>query len=234
MAYGKWDCFYVDAAAVQKHVAGLRARGMGHRRIEALSGLTRAALQALPNVTRVSRRTEAIILAIPLPACVFDPILADGAQISVIGSQRRIQALARMGWSAEMLAARVGCDRRRLAALTSGQQTKVTVRWARRIDELFNELQDVPGPGRKAARFAELKGWAPPIAWDDDTIDDPNAKPQHDAHRFVSFAEKYEELRDHCLVTGLDAITERLNRDDPASVKRQIERYLEQERKVAS
>ncbi len=27
MAYGKWDCFYVDAAAVQKHVAGLRARG---------------------------------------------------------------------------------------------------------------------------------------------------------------------------------------------------------------
>jgi hypothetical protein len=33
-----------------------------------------------------------------------------------------------------------------------------------------------PTAGR-VARQAKKKGWAPPLAWDDDTIDDPKAKP---------------------------------------------------------
>ena len=34
------------------------------------------------------------------------------------------------------------------------------------------------GPGAERARStAKRKGWAPPMAWDDDTIDDPQAKP---------------------------------------------------------
>lgn len=229
LAYGRWDPFYVDPTAVQEHLVRLRAWGMGSRRLEELTGLSRPALQDLPNVTRVSRHTQAAILSIPLPSSVFDPILADGTQISVIGSQRRVQALARMGWSAEMLAARLGCDRRRLAALTSGQQTKVTVRWARQVAELFNELHMVHGPGRKAARFAELKGWPVPLAWDEDTIDNPKARPIIGSGRRGGFVERLDELLTVGIATVSDigVIAERLGQE-PESVQRQLIRHRQE------
>ncbi len=229
IAYGRWDPFYDDPAQVQDHLAELRSWGMGLRRVEELTGLCRPALQELPTVTKVSRNTRDLILGIPIPTTVFDTVLADGTQISVIGTQRRLQGLARMGWSAEMLAARVGCDRRRLAAFTSGQQTKVTVRWARQVAELFNELHMVPGPGRKAARFAELKGWAFPLAWDEDAIDRRTSRPKHGSDRRGGFVERVAELRTLGLasITDINAIAERLGQD-PESVKRQITRHRQE------
>jgi hypothetical protein len=37
------------------------------------------------------------------------------------------------------------------------------------------------GTSWKTRKLAEAEGWAPPLAWDDDTIDDPQAMPQLDA-----------------------------------------------------
>lgn len=224
IAYGRWDSGQVDPTEVLQHLARLHSWGMGDRRIGELSGICRPHLRLIDRVGYVTRHTHDAILAVPVPKTVFDPLLANGTQISVVGTQRRVKALARIGWSAQMLADRLpDCDRRRLATYTSGQQHKVTVRRARQVATLFEELSVINGPGKKARRFAELKGWPPPLAWDEDTIDDPTARPQHDVRRFVPFAERYVEVRHHLGIAEVEAIAEKLGQQ-PESVKQQVQR----------
>jgi predicted DNA-binding protein (UPF0251 family) len=52
----------------------------------------------------------------------------------------------------------------------------VTRSTAARVARLYDLLSMRPGPSPIAKRRALAKGWAPPLAWDDDTIDDPRAR----------------------------------------------------------
>lgn len=108
------------------------------------------------------------------------PVLADAA-----GSRRRLQALAVCGWSERALAAKLGGTPRLLARIMAGQPS-VTAEIAARISILYDQLWNQSPPGRtKAERIsatlarehASRRGWAPPLAWDDEEIDDPAAQP---------------------------------------------------------
>jgi hypothetical protein len=44
-------------------------------------------------------------------------------------------------------------------------------------DALSMKLPPDTGISRQVRAHAERRGWAPPLAWDDDTIDDPDAVP---------------------------------------------------------
>lgn len=177
VAYGRWNPDRVDSTETRNHLAALRAAGMGLRRIEKLTALSRPTLQSIPRVGFVTRNTRDKIAAIPIPAAPFDPVLAPGTQISAVGSARRLRALTRIGWPAEILAARLGVNRHRVQRITSGGQPRITAAYAEAIAGLFASLHMTPGPSRKCARVAELKGWPFPLAWDEDTIDDPAAQP---------------------------------------------------------
>jgi hypothetical protein len=65
-------------------------------------------------------------------------------------------------------------------------------------------------------------GWVPPLAWDDDTIDNPQAKPDLGEKRTIRWDERYLELRE----IGLTDV-EILHRwgIQPQSLLRQLERY---------
>jgi hypothetical protein len=41
----------------------------------------------------------------------------------------------------------------------------------------YHALAGHPGTSVRSLRRARLEGWAPPAAWDDETIDDPNGAP---------------------------------------------------------
>ena len=64
--------------------------------------------------------------------------------------------------------------------------------------------------------------WPPPLAWDDDTIDDPNELPDCGTRRRLSFDEQYLELRD--LGYSDSDIAHRLG-IKPKSLERQLFRY---------
>ncbi len=54
---------------------------------------------------------------------------------------------------------------------------RVRAATAARVAEVYNELWQRQGCSREAAATARSLGWASPLAWDDDEIDHPLARP---------------------------------------------------------
>jgi hypothetical protein len=106
---------------------------------------------------------------------LYGPSLVDAT-----GSQRRLRALARLGWSVPALERRAGLARWALdGVLTS---PRVHRGRAELISWLYGELWDREAPlltssqrysSARAKSAAEKAGWPPPMGWDDDEIDIP-------------------------------------------------------------
>jgi hypothetical protein len=102
--------------------------------------------------------------------------LTEDVKVPRTGTRRRLQALAAIGWTSTDLAVRLGVDRTAVSE-NMRYEGPVLVTTAARTRALYDELSMTPGPSAIARARALAKGWAPPLAWDDDTIDDPKAKP---------------------------------------------------------
>lgn len=96
------------------------------------------------------------------------------------GTIRRLQALCALGWTHRQIGARLGVTPSRVSHIIRLTQDAVLIDTARRVADLYDQISMVVPAGRDASyarREAARKGWAPPLSWDDDTIDDPNAEP---------------------------------------------------------
>lgn len=93
------------------------------------------------------------------------------------GVTRRLQALAAIGWSIEDLAARIGVTPRAVQLWRGGHYPTVRPETAATVGRLYEELQGTAGPSPRSRENATRSGWASPLAWDDDAIDDPAAEP---------------------------------------------------------
>lgn len=140
----------------------VKATGYSHERLRRyeIAGPTK----------RVHRTTRDHILANAIPA--WTPV----------GIQRRLRALAALGWSGKAVGDRIGSHGTTVNALRRRENPKhVRYPFAQRITALYEELcMTLPPTGSSATECrneAVTKGWLPPLAWDDDTIDDPNANP---------------------------------------------------------
>jgi transcriptional regulator with XRE-family HTH domain len=136
-----------------------------------------------PPGTKIRRETAELVLA-------YWPTLDDFPDISSIdstGTHRRVRALATRGWSRARLAVELGTTVPNFKARLRGE--RVSARFARAVAGLYNRLwNERPEDHGVAAWIAERvrrcaaeDGWHGPLAWDDDTIDDPKALPQTDA-----------------------------------------------------
>lgn len=95
-----------------------------------------------------------------------------------VGTVRRLQGLARLGWPPAELAARLGSTTvEYVQQLRRTSRPTVERATHERIAALYDALAMTPGPSVRTRRYAERCGWAPPLAWDDDAIDDPAARP---------------------------------------------------------
>jgi hypothetical protein len=186
-AYGRWNG-YVPAERARDHVRSLMDQGMGLKRIVEVSGVAQGVMWKLvygktrPDGTRnpsarIRPETEQRLLATKLD-------LAGGVKVPFVGTRRRLQALVATGWSIGQISARTGLDRQRLDGAINGrdivQSTADAVNAA--YDELWNQAPPQSNQRERIAvsrsrKRAALNGWAPPMAWDDDSIDDPNATP---------------------------------------------------------
>ena len=165
----------VDAQPLRDHVAMLMDAGMSFRAVSLAAGWSsRNALADAMTRKRVMPRTLARVLAVNPESDNRRDAYVDGT-----GSARRLRALAVNGWSTRNLAARLGHkDPVTVQHIASGKTPTIRLRTKDAIRGLYEELWDKAGPSERAASIAEAKGWLPPLAWDDDRIDDPGHEPE--------------------------------------------------------
>lgn len=183
--YGKPS--YVDAGPARAHIKSLQAAGMGWRRIARTAGVAQSTVgkilygcptRGMGRSKRIRAATEAAILAVTLDL---------GATIGVpgTGTRRRVQALVATGWSQSKIAHHLGMTSGNFGKVIHGT-SNVHAATRRAVADLYDELWDQAPPQAewrdkiahsRSVRYAAAAGWAVPLAWDEDTIDDPNTTP---------------------------------------------------------
>ncbi len=223
--YGRWQSTHLDVDPTRQHLALLRAAGVGTRRVAELAGLPIRTVRELyrnPNREFVTKGTAKAILGVPLPSGQLDPLRADGSFIPALGSMRRLQALIAAGYTNTQLGDQTGLNSPNLNKVISGRQRKITVGKARAIAAAFDRLQMTPGPDLRSRLRGQRNGWALPLMWDENAIDDPAGQPDSGPEVVVAFAERYAELRS-CGLSD-EQIAQRLGVKE-ASLQRKIERH---------
>lgn len=214
--YGRYDTGRVDATPVREHILHLMANGVSCKQTSKVSGIAHSAVSAIvygrterghKPYQRVFARTAAAILAV-------EPTLdnmADLATVGPTGTLRRLRALGCLGYSQAELCRRLGISAENSTRLFGGNR-RVSAKVARKARAIYDELWDKPNTGTdwrsvgvasRARNTARALGWLPPMAWDDDTIDDPDVTPDLGPERvFVkdTIAEDVEFMAD----TGAD------------------------------
>jgi hypothetical protein len=189
-AAGQWEP-YVDAEPVRHHLKKINEAGMPFRAICDRLGLPHES--SLQHVLwgrgpygpgqQVRRETADLVLS-------YWPSLDDFPDTAVIdatGTRRRVEALAVRGWSRNAVARHIGMREDNFRQAIS--QGRVSARVARLVVAAYDELwqKDPIDAGASLNSVARVRagaaraGFHGPLAWDDDTIDDPDAVPMTDA-----------------------------------------------------
>lgn len=182
---------WVDPAEARAHVAKLRDLGWTWEQIAAAAGLSTYVPHRLGTgaTTRLRTESAAALLAVPLTPA------SSHRGIDSTGTRRRVQALAWMGWPKSEVARRAGTTASTLQTLILPTR-RISVALARRVAAVYDELCLTPGPSKISAGKARGLGFVSPMAWDDDTIDDPTSRPDlgEKTSRPQALAENADEL----------------------------------------
>lgn len=165
----------VPSARAAWHTRALAEAGMTWSEITAAAGVSRGVLQKLLAPTgheiTILTATQQRLLAVPLPA--------GGAggerRVDGVGTRRRLRALARLGWTCEALAPRLGVSAERVAQWRCA--VRVTAATRVRVRALYEVLENSVGPSSRLAALAARSGWWAPAVWDGLDVDDPAAVP---------------------------------------------------------
>lgn len=142
------------------------AAGRSVSDIAATSGIDRRVLSTQLRQRKArGQKTIRYSRALAIIAAESKPAVA-GVVIAV-GSRRRLQALAVMGWTQRDIGARCGLEDSVLSVIQSGRVLRTAAAKAAAIAAVYEELQNQRGPSANATVRALNRGWAPPAAWDD-------------------------------------------------------------------
>lgn len=98
-----------------------------------------------------------------------------------IGVRRRLQALAAIGWSANDLAPLLGMSADYVAKIRADERHALIRRCTfDAVARVYDQLWDRPrtdSDGHRTSTQARGLGYVIPLAWDDDELDDPDARP---------------------------------------------------------
>lgn len=159
-------------------------------------------------------------------------------KVPAIGMARRVRALGVMGWPLRLLAQQVGMSAGGdMTAILNGRRQTITRAMHDRFVTLYDRLETTPGPSDIARRYAERAGWAPPMAWDPETIDDPDAEPNYgrkergfdldDWWFIVQGGEDPERAAERCgvTITAVERAAYRQGRLDVAAVTARVRNF---------
>ena len=184
---GTWKP-YVDAQPAREHIEHLRSAGMGLKRIAQLAGVAHGGLSKLVYGTRMpdgsyrlTRRIRPEIEQRILAVTADVDNLGATACVDGTGTRRRLQALVALGWSKAKLAAALGMGDGNFGRTMDSRLVHAAT--ARAVRELYDQLSMQLPPAtnqrerisvNRSRNYAAARGWLPPLAWDDDTLDIPD------------------------------------------------------------
>ncbi|NYV73115.1 hypothetical protein [Streptomyces sp. UH6] len=179
----------VDAEPARRHVRNLMAGGVSAQTISTASGVGYATVSGLlynlsatrPRAVKIRQGNAQRLLAVKAENVAT-------RYVAPVGTQRRIQALVANGWPQRRLGPHFGIHPVYVHAVLTQPSvfgtTAASV--AAAYDRLWNQDPHHHGISASAVKkvrtHARANGWAPPGAWDDDTIDDPNEHPEWTGH----------------------------------------------------
>ncbi|PWK81671.1 hypothetical protein C8D88_11682 [Lentzea atacamensis] len=97
--------------------------------------------------------------------------------VDATGTIRRVRALNWTGWTTRQVSVKCGLAQMTLSQLTWKGSVSAGTRTL--VAKVYEELKDVEGPSSRIRALSRTRKWDPPAAWDEDTIDDPNAEPNY-------------------------------------------------------
>lgn len=112
--------------------------------------------------------------------------IAEHDWASAAGVARRLQALYAVGWSWQRIASDMGVTLQAARRLATEPRDRCMRSVYARVVAVYEDLSMRQPPFQTAdekrsvtvsRNKSHAAGWLPPLAWDDDTIDDPDAKP---------------------------------------------------------
>lgn len=210
----------LPAAQTITHAERLMARGWTQTAIAHTAGLPLTTVNSLFGVEHVLTPTARAILGIPLAGPPSNTPYAPA-----VGTLRRLQALAVLGWTAADVARESGVKPSTLQHLLRCDSLSVTRSIANAVARSYRTLCTRPAPRGAAASRARNRaralGWHGPLAWAD--IDDPTCQPEADEtaatrprNRRVPDADiaalRAEGLADEQIATALDCSTRTVQR----------------------
>lgn len=214
---------FVDSQPTRDRIALLRSRGYSLRALADRTGITVPTL--LCKYNKVQAATQAAVFGVPIPA------MGGGGHVPVLGSARRIRALVAIGWTQRAIALRLGVDYQHVSRIVRCECVKVTGHMAARVIAVYDALWDKPGPSDTSRARAAREGWASPMMWDDNDIDDPDGRPYGKRKRgrkastdgdAVSFVDRYLDAAE--VASGDEAIAAHMG-ITVDSLKRQYARH---------
>ena len=209
----------VPTHVIRYHLAPLIAAGYLPRTLATASGVTPQTIRAAINGDRATVKTGTArqLLTLTHRACL--DAAPPGARVPAAGTTRRLQALAVLGWTGDRIAAETGLRDSTIWRATHAQTRTVLAATARAVADFYDRTWDTPpiptghheaGWITRTIAAARENDWAPALAWDDDTIDDPDATPHTGAPQRRSLLVELEELLDLDGPWTWDGITARL------------------------
>ncbi|MFH8926346.1 hypothetical protein ACH4D4_04755 [Streptomyces pristinaespiralis] len=177
LEYSRGQRRRVNAQSAANHVHTLLELGWNQAQISRRAGIAHRVIGSLKNGTyaTISRATEQAVLSVPA-----GPPPADSPDTDATGTIRRIRALIAIGYPGAAIAHETGLHRDALNKIARAETPCVRVATATAVAKAYRRLSRNAGPSNRARLLARKKGWHGPLAWDDTTIDDPNAQPDID------------------------------------------------------
>lgn len=161
----------VDASRAHAHLDALAAAGMTEWQITRAGGWkSRNAVASVRESRRIRPETERRVLSI-----TPDGGLSDQSYVDATGARRRLQALAVLGWTTRALAFELDMERGAVGDILTGRTARIRHGSAQAIAGCYGRLWNVAGPSERTRTWARQQGFLPPLAWDDDALDDPGA-----------------------------------------------------------
>lgn len=161
---------FQDRATVTSHLRLLLNHNWNYRQIADAAHISRKTVWNIVHGERATVRfdtAEAILKLVPAER-------PDGT-ISSVGTRRRAQALAAMGWPLAWTAEQVGLSYTGLRDISAGRTKSIQRRYHDAVRALYRTHAMRPGPSQVARRVALGRGWVTAAAWDEKAIDDPAA-----------------------------------------------------------